>query len=61
LGKQIEKNLVNILTFWQPLRQAIHEREMSKHLQAKIGRNEPCPCGSGKKFKKCCGLAAELH
>jgi len=20
----------------------------------KIGRNEPCPCGSGKKFKKCC-------
>lgn len=20
------------------------------------GRNEPCPCGSGKKFKKCCGL-----
>ena len=22
---------------------------------AKIGRNDPCPCGSGKKFKKCCG------
>ena len=21
----------------------------------KIGRNEPCPCGSGKKFKNCCG------
>jgi hypothetical protein len=21
----------------------------------KIGRNEPCPCGSGKKFKRCCG------
>ena len=21
----------------------------------KIGRNEPCPCGSGKKLKKCCG------
>jgi hypothetical protein len=21
----------------------------------KAGRNEPCPCGSGKKFKKCCG------
>lgn len=20
-----------------------------------IGRNDPCPCGSGKKFKKCCG------
>ncbi|MCL6591559.1 MAG: SEC-C domain-containing protein [Firmicutes bacterium] len=21
---------------------------------AKTGRNEPCPCGSGKKYKKCC-------
>ncbi len=25
---------------------------------AKIGRNDPCPCGSGKKYKKCCGRAA---
>lgn len=23
--------------------------------ERKIGRNEPCPCGSGKKYKKCCG------
>jgi SEC-C motif-containing protein len=23
--------------------------------QPKIGRNDPCPCGSGKKYKKCCG------
>jgi len=23
--------------------------------EAKMGRNDPCPCGSGKKFKKCCG------
>lgn len=23
--------------------------------EAKIGRNDPCPCGSGKKYKKCCG------
>ena len=23
--------------------------------ETKIGRNDPCPCGSGKKFKKCCG------
>lgn len=22
----------------------------------KIGRNDPCPCGSGKKYKKCCGM-----
>lgn len=25
--------------------------------EAKIGRNDPCPCGSGKKYKKCCGAA----
>ncbi len=26
-----------------------------KREQPKIGRNDPCPCGSGKKYKKCCG------
>jgi len=26
--------------------------------QPKVGRNEPCPCGSGKKYKKCCGKNA---
>jgi uncharacterized protein YecA (UPF0149 family) len=24
----------------------------------KVGRNEPCPCGSGRKYKKCCGASA---
>jgi len=24
----------------------------------KVGRNDPCPCGSGKKYKKCCAGAA---
>ena len=24
----------------------------------KIGRNAPCPCGSGKKYKRCCGASA---
>ncbi len=28
-----------------------------KRATPKVGRNEPCPCGSGKKFKKCCGKA----
>lgn len=27
----------------------------SVHQQPKVGRNDPCPCGSGRKFKKCCG------
>ncbi|MDD4308454.1 MAG: SEC-C metal-binding domain-containing protein, partial [Thermoplasmata archaeon] len=26
-----------------------------KREEPKVGRNEPCPCGSGKKYKKCCG------
>jgi preprotein translocase subunit SecA len=26
-----------------------------KNTTPKTGRNEPCPCGSGKKYKKCCG------
>ena len=27
---------------------------------AKVGRNAPCPCGSGKKYKKCCGAASRV-
>jgi len=29
-----------------------------KKSSEKIGRNDPCPCGSGKKYKKCCGMTA---
>lgn len=61
LAHQIEDSLVNIHAFWLPLRKAIDERETSQRLRTKVGRNEPCPCGSGKKFKKCCGSGAELH
>jgi len=61
LAQQIEDSLVNIHAFWLPLREAIHEQETSQRLRTKVGRNEPCPCGSGKKFKKCCGSASELH
>jgi preprotein translocase subunit SecA len=30
-----------------------------KRDRPKVGRNDPCPCGSGKKYKKCCGREAE--
>ena len=38
----------------------IKETEKVKplHSGAETGRNDPCPCGSGKKFKKCCGKNA---
>jgi preprotein translocase subunit SecA len=26
-----------------------------RRVGAKVGRNDPCPCGSGKKYKRCCG------
>ena len=28
---------------------------------AQVGRNDPCPCGSGKKYKKCCGINADAE
>ena len=31
---------------------------MQRTAAAKVGRNDPCPCGSGKKYKKCCGASA---
>jgi len=31
------------------------KKKPAKRAQKKIGRNAPCPCGSGKKYKKCCG------
>ncbi|MBR2081974.1 MAG: preprotein translocase subunit SecA [Elusimicrobiaceae bacterium] len=30
-------------------------RDQQEPVQKHIGRNDPCPCGSGKKYKKCCG------
>jgi uncharacterized protein len=46
------------------------QRLVEKHLRdnastfrrsmPKVGRNDPCPCGSGKKFKQCCGRTT-LH
>jgi SWIM/SEC-C metal-binding protein len=29
-------------------------------VSTKVGRNDPCPCGSRKKFKKCCGVAGSV-
>jgi len=36
----------------------LKEKRITKAIKTsgKIGRNEPCPCGSGKKFKRCCGF-----
>lgn len=35
-----------------------YKRSKIVHVEKKPGRNDPCPCGSGKKYKKCCGKNA---
>ncbi|MFA5310180.1 MAG: preprotein translocase subunit SecA [Candidatus Paceibacterota bacterium] len=35
--------------------QAVAENRNTGGVKDEIGRNDPCPCGSGKKYKKCCG------
>jgi preprotein translocase subunit SecA len=39
-------------------RYAEEEAQRPTHRESKVGRNALCPCGSGKKYKKCCGRAA---
>ncbi len=45
----IEENPVPLVHFLPNLNKTTTVKDK------KIGRNEPCPCGSGKKYKKCCG------
>jgi uncharacterized protein len=47
-----------IQAWWQPVRKA---KSTVRRDEPKVGRNELCPCGSGKKFKKCCGAPEKLH
>ncbi len=61
LAAEIEESLAQMHAFWLPLRQAVAERQQAQRMSTKVGRNEACPCGSGKKFKKCCGAPSELH
>ena len=34
---------------------AVRKRQPARRSASAVGRNEPCPCGSGKKYKQCCG------
>lgn len=63
----IEPALLHIHSFWLARRPAgpsgagSHGHDAGTTLvraAPKTGRNDPCPCGSGKKFKKCCGTGA---
>ena len=51
---------------WEPILSDEKRKEIAKAYrqsnifvrEAKVGRNDPCPCGSGKKYKACCGKNA---
>ena len=68
--EKLYKNMVEAKAEWLyelPQWDAIFTEEQRKELykeqknsgtvrkEKKVGRNDPCPCGSGKKYKKCCG------
>jgi uncharacterized protein len=64
LTQQLAGSVAAIYRFWLPRREMQHERLVASTFRRegpKPGRNDPCPCGSGKKFKKCCGAASTLH
>ncbi len=56
--------LVAIHAHWLARRSAqpaVASRAPVRREAAKVGRNDPCPCGSGQKYKKCCGQAPTVH
>jgi hypothetical protein len=46
-------------TILEPMTRTVASRGPVRRQQPKIGRNAPCPCGSSKKYKRCCGMGAE--
>ncbi len=46
------ENTIEEMKWWAGFREPPQKQVIKKK---KVGRNEPCPCGSGKKYKKCCG------
>ena len=53
---QLESDLPHVLLdiywYWQAI---INKLQTVRREGEKVGRNDPCPCGSGKKYKACCG------
>ncbi len=55
----VDKNWMDNIDAMDDLRQTVSTRSYANKdplvAAEKVGRNDPCPCGSGKKYKKCCG------
>lgn len=50
--------VIGIRDHWLPFRKTV---STFRRTADKVGRNDLCACGSGKKFKKCCGSPEKLH
>lgn len=61
LTREIADSLAWIHAYWLPLRRVVDEHGQTRRATPKTGRNESCPCGSGRKFKKCCGVPSRPH
>lgn len=60
LSRQIPECVAVLYRYWQPYRVIpAGPAGQFQRDHAKIGRNEKCPCGSGRKYKKCCGVTVE--
>ena len=60
-GKDCVLHELSQFTFkdeWQYIDSRLPDVKQYKRETPKIGRNDPCVCGSGKKYKKCCGAKA---
>jgi len=55
-GKLIPAHYIETLNAWRIGQQVGGQFREEAPNFGKVGRNEPCPCGSGKKYKRCCGL-----
>ena len=54
MRQSITPNVREIYLYWLARRESEPVNAPFKNEQAPVGRNDPCPCGSGKKYKKCC-------
>ncbi len=54
LKRSLPRTVQKIHAYWLARRDSGPSQTPFVHDQPPVGRNDPCPCGSGKKFKKCC-------
>ena len=63
LATEMHGLFLDAIVFYVALGRAIQQisrdvsRRQSRRTSPRVGRNDPCTCGSGHKYKKCCGVS----